>query len=354
MSVKKLVVADIEVDYSIQPRENGLNQDHVEELAEAYRAEADIPRPRVWKIGERQKLSQGFHRLEGAKRAGLKDLECELITGSDAECAIDAAASNQDHGLKRTNADKRLAAKVALKAAPDWSDSRIAETIGITDKTVASVRSSMSSTSEIPKYETRKDAKGKNRPAAKRHSNKGSSEVPKNSRQNDEKPKAAQKDDKTSPRDVKSDPESGKETNEGESKTKNDPDFPPLDQRFMPNANTANALTSRFGTWKHQLIAMRTAFRAEFPDRNAVMAKRIDSGQFDASLTELIDTIDRNIPECVCPCCCGTGDADGVCKYCDGFGIVDKHHHTGLKARWKKTRARLEELTAAAEKGGAA
>ena len=76
------------------------------------------------------------------------------------------------------------------------------------------------------------------------------------------------------------------------------------------------------------------------------MARRIDLGHTDAALSEMIETIDRNIPEHVCPTCCGTGtDADSKPdKYCDGYGVVDKHHHAGLKARWKDTRARYEAL----------
>ena len=77
------------------------------------------------------------------------------------------------------------------------------------------------------------------------------------------------------------------------------------------------------------------------------MARRIDSGRFDASLGELIETLDSNIPAHACPCCCGTGDDGGVCKFCDGYGVVDKGHHAGLKARWKKTAGRLAELAAA-------
>jgi hypothetical protein len=59
-------------------------------------------------------------------------------------------ASNQSHGLKRTNDDKRLAVKLALQAAPDWSNGRIAEHVGVDDKTVAAVRDTLTSGPEFP------------------------------------------------------------------------------------------------------------------------------------------------------------------------------------------------------------
>ncbi|MFO0796341.1 MAG: hypothetical protein U0804_02625 [Gemmataceae bacterium] len=133
-----------------------------------------------------------------------------------------------------------------------------------------------------------------------------------------------------------------------------EPENPPLDTRFMPGAARAVMLAEKFRVWKAQVVALRTAVRKEFPDRNEVMARRIDArGQFDAALTDLAETLDRNIPEHVCPDCCGTGapEAGGVCKFCDGFGVVDRHHHGGLKARWKQTAPRLAALLAAA--GGA-
>lgn len=129
------------------------------------------------------------------------------------------------------------------------------------------------------------------------------------------------------------------------------PDDPAPDPRFMPNADAAAIVAEQFRNWKSRLVALRTDFRKAFPDRNSVMARRIDFGELDASITNLIDTIDRNLPEHVCPQCCGTGDDGGECRFCDGYGIIDRHHHDGLKARWKRTSSRLSELVSAAESG---
>ncbi len=127
-----------------------------------------------------------------------------------------------------------------------------------------------------------------------------------------------------------------------------DPENPPADQRFMPNAAEAVALADSFKNLVSRLRAARTDLRKCFPDESHLkhrLALRINFGEFDAQLSDLIETLDRNLPECVCPPCCGTGTEGGKdCKYCDGYGIVDRHHHDGLKAKWKHTRPRLLEL----------
>lgn len=45
-----------------------------------------------------------------------------------------------DLGLLRKNADKRRAVLLALKAQPTWSDRKIADVVGVDNKTVAAVR----------------------------------------------------------------------------------------------------------------------------------------------------------------------------------------------------------------------
>jgi DnaJ-class molecular chaperone len=78
------------------------------------------------------------------------------------------------------------------------------------------------------------------------------------------------------------------------------------------------------------------------------MGKRINASQCVAVLGQIIDTLKANMPTHVCPACCGTGELEAKngqqpekCRYCDGYGIVDKETYSRLKAMWKQTRARL-------------
>jgi hypothetical protein len=140
MAVEKLSVVAIIVDRSVQPRVRGLDEAHVEDLRAAYESGDEVPRVTVWKVGHVCKLSRGFHRIEGARRAGLKHLVCEVHVGTEAEWKLDAFTSNADHGLKRTPEDIRRAVVEITKLFPDWSDRRLAESLKVSHHTVAKYR----------------------------------------------------------------------------------------------------------------------------------------------------------------------------------------------------------------------
>jgi hypothetical protein len=60
---------------------------------------------------------------------------------------------------------KRDLVEKLLRESPEHSDNRIADAVGVTDKTVTSVRDKLESTSEIPKLERTIGKDGKSRPA---------------------------------------------------------------------------------------------------------------------------------------------------------------------------------------------
>jgi hypothetical protein len=49
-------------------------------------------------------------------------------------------SSNQGHGLRRTNEDKRHAVEIALHEFPAWSDRAVAQLCGVTHPSVGAVR----------------------------------------------------------------------------------------------------------------------------------------------------------------------------------------------------------------------
>nr|WP_246173703.1 hypothetical protein [Limnoglobus roseus] len=80
--------------------------------------------------------------------AGLTELKFKVYDGTEDECAIDAAASNQGHGLKRSNADKRRCVEMLLKLLPEHAASVIAEKAGVSGEMVAEVRKAVLSDSD--------------------------------------------------------------------------------------------------------------------------------------------------------------------------------------------------------------
>lgn len=163
--VKTLKLTDLRVDPELQSRD-GLDAGTVEEYAELMRGGVAFPPGRVFRAaGGALWLAQGFHRVEAAARAGLAELDFEVVAGSRADAEFDSACANAAHGLPRTNKDKRRAVGKVLRLRPGWSDNQIAAAVGVTDKTVAKARRELEATSEIPKLNRRVGADGKTRPA---------------------------------------------------------------------------------------------------------------------------------------------------------------------------------------------
>jgi len=83
-------------------------------------------------------LADGFHRLLAHINAGLEEVEVEVHEGGMHEALEFALSANRTHGLRRTNADKINAVKLALKD-PQFSklaQGEIADLCGVSRETV--------------------------------------------------------------------------------------------------------------------------------------------------------------------------------------------------------------------------
>ena len=161
---KKLAIEEIRLDGDTQPRAE-LDQAIVGDYADAMLGGAKFPPLEVFFDGANYWLVDGFHRRFAAERAELDTVDCQVIDGTLEEAQWYSYARNSDHGLRRSNADKKKAVLRALKhpKGAEMSDSAIAEHCGVNDKTVAKYRGELESTSEIPKLEKRKGKDGKSR-----------------------------------------------------------------------------------------------------------------------------------------------------------------------------------------------
>jgi uncharacterized ParB-like nuclease family protein len=100
-------------------------EEKVQEYEERLRNGTEFP-PLVVFIGETQVdskdhpmrnyhfIGDGFHRYRAAKRAGLKTIKCEvnIVKNSMHAAVLHACGANDEHGIPRTNADKRRAVEV--------------------------------------------------------------------------------------------------------------------------------------------------------------------------------------------------------------------------------------------------
>lgn len=144
-TVKELRIDELQTDGGLQLRAR-INQEHVHRLGEAFAdASENVPPIGVLFDSKSYWVWDGNHRILGAQQAGFDTIRCSVEKGTQRDAIIRAAGANHDHGLPRTNADKRHAV-AALLADKEWkrrSDRWIAETCRVSRTLVADVRDEM-------------------------------------------------------------------------------------------------------------------------------------------------------------------------------------------------------------------
>lgn len=134
----------LEADDRCQTRADQ-SEEHGYDLVEAYRVNPDsIPPIEVWEVKSGALVVvDGYHRWGAAKIAGLRTVRVTIVGKGDHDDArAYALGANAGHGLKRTNADKRRAVRLALEHpySADWSHADIAERCHVSTDLVRAVR----------------------------------------------------------------------------------------------------------------------------------------------------------------------------------------------------------------------
>jgi hypothetical protein len=141
-SIVALAVRSIKADHAIQQRATLIDGAVLNDYAEAMTAGSVFPPIVVFYDGAVHWLADGYHRLEAANEAGLKEITAEVRPGTKRDATLHACGANRDHGLRRTRADVRRAITTLVTDA-EWgqmANRLIAEKVGCSDKTVAAVR----------------------------------------------------------------------------------------------------------------------------------------------------------------------------------------------------------------------
>jgi len=88
-------------------------------------------------------LVDGYHRVAATRqRVGIEDIAVEIVDGTFDDALWLSWGANRNHGLRRTQKDKRRAIRAAVQH-PRWkleSDRAIAQHIGCDHKTVGAMR----------------------------------------------------------------------------------------------------------------------------------------------------------------------------------------------------------------------
>lgn len=149
---------NIRTDGGTQAREN-INYPIVDEYADAMEAGIEFPPLVVFFDGSDYWLADGFHRLYAYRQQGTQPIACEVRSGSQDDAVLYAVGTNSEHGLRRTNADKRKAVMMVLGRWSKWSDRKIAEACGVSNHLVADARKQLGESPSCDNRRTGADGK---------------------------------------------------------------------------------------------------------------------------------------------------------------------------------------------------
>ena len=152
--IKSINIKAIRIDCGTQSREK-LDQAVVEDYAEQMKEGQEFPPISVVHDGSEYYLSDGFHRILAAQKAGKASINCDVITGTLRDAILYSLSANSKHGKQRTIEDKR---KVVMTMLEDfewgdidaWSDREIARQCHVSQPFVSKLRASIR-TPQTPK-----------------------------------------------------------------------------------------------------------------------------------------------------------------------------------------------------------
>jgi hypothetical protein len=139
----------LRIDGGTQPRV-AIDEQVVADYAALYSNGVNLPPVTVFFDGATYWLSDGFHRYWANKRIDCEYVFADVRQGTQRDAILHSVGANADHGLRRTNADKRKAVLTLLEDEEwsKWTDREIGKRCGVDHKTVGAARHSL--TGEIP------------------------------------------------------------------------------------------------------------------------------------------------------------------------------------------------------------
>jgi hypothetical protein len=117
-----------------------IRSDVVDEYAKVF---SDLPPIRAYFDGMNYWLSDGFHRLEAAKKLDIKYIQADVFQGDQRAAIMEAVGVNETHGLRRSNEDRRRAVRILLDDEEwrGWANTEIARQCKVSEYFVRTVKS---------------------------------------------------------------------------------------------------------------------------------------------------------------------------------------------------------------------
>lgn len=151
MDTQTLQLSQLRIDGGTQPRV-AINEEVVADYAEHLREGVVLPPVVAFFDGVVYWLADGFHRYHAHRRVGREAIAADVHDGGLREAILYSVGANAEHGLRRTNDDKRKAVETMLIheiASKDengnpWCDSDIARQCRVHHTTVGRIRKELS------------------------------------------------------------------------------------------------------------------------------------------------------------------------------------------------------------------
>jgi hypothetical protein len=160
--VKKLNIQSIIIDKGTQSRAS-ISEDTVTDYAEAMSAGDEFPPVIAFFDGVEYYLADGFHRLHAVKRLGKTSIQADVRTGTLRDAILYSLGANRDHGLRRSNADKRKCVQTLLDDF-EWGDlsvNEMARICGVSPQLVLAVKAEMDGGEKVSTVKTNAPKKDK-------------------------------------------------------------------------------------------------------------------------------------------------------------------------------------------------
>ena len=153
--MKTLNINNIVIDKGTQSREK-ISEDTVTDYAEAMSAGDQFPPITVFHDGVDYYLADGFHRLHAVRRIGKTSIQAEVKTGTLRDAILYSLGANRDHGLRRSNADKRKCVQTLLEDF-EWGElsvNEMARICGVSPQLVTAVKLEMEGGAKVSTVKT--------------------------------------------------------------------------------------------------------------------------------------------------------------------------------------------------------
>lgn len=143
-NLQSIKLSEIKLNKQTQSR-TSINKDVVNDYCDLMLSDVQFPAITLFFDGIDYYLVDGYHRYFASKKAGVKEMSSRVMNGSLRDAILYAVGVNSDHGLQRSQDDKRKAVMTLLDDLEwsEWSDKAIARHCSVSAMTVGRVRKSL-------------------------------------------------------------------------------------------------------------------------------------------------------------------------------------------------------------------